>query len=149
MNKDDTGFGSSFERDVAEQFEAAGVEYEHEPLDIPYTQPSRPRIYRPDFVLVASGIIIEVKGILTSREREKLVLVKRAHPDLDLRIVLSQPDLTLGTRSQTKHRDWCEAEGIPWSGPVVPMRWLIDTSRSASAATDLLKRRFPQPKRAG
>lgn len=85
------------------------------------------RTYTPDIVLVGangSEMLIEVKGLFTGADRSKLLHVKKAHPDVDLRLVFQRSEQKLSRRSRTSYGGWCVNHGFPWAEGRVPELWL-------------------------
>lgn len=80
------------------------------------------RSYTPDFFL-PSGIIVEVKGNFTSKDRKIALAMKEQHPELDVRM-LFQRDNWLTRQHKTKYSDWCEARGIEYAFIKIPDEWL-------------------------
>ena len=79
--------------------------------------------YRPDFFL-PNGVIIECKGFLKPSDRRKMIAVKKAHPELDLRFVF-QRNNTISKQSKTTYGAWADKHGFPWCiYPDVPSDWL-------------------------
>lgn len=76
----------------------------------------------PDFALT-NGVLIECKGRLTAADRKKLLLVKKQHPRLDLRL-LFQFDNKLSPRSKTRYSTWAEKNGFEWAVGSIPRGWL-------------------------
>ena len=71
-------------------FDERNISYEYEEHKVKYTVPERQATYTPDFyVTTRSGklIIIETKGRFVTADRQKMLLVKEQHPDLDIRFV--------------------------------------------------------------
>ena len=121
-------YDSGLEMKIAENLEARGYNIPKNPVSktkgkgFPYTLPSR--TYWPDW-LVGPQRVIEAKGILDREERLKLLAVKEAHPDLDIRMVFSNPKSPINKGSKTTYADWCDKHGIPWcKGPHIPEEWL-------------------------
>jgi len=88
------------------------VEYETE--KIPYVIQ---RNYIPDFIITLSNghkIYVEAKGYFAPADRAKLKAVKKANPDMDLRIVFSK-DNKLSKKSKTTYSQWAEKNNIPWA----------------------------------
>lgn len=100
------------------------VEYETERLPYYLT-----RSYIPDVVVVfPSGrkLYIEAKGWLRPADRTKMISVKKANPNLDIRFVFSK-DNTLGRGSKTRYSDWCLTNGFPYHvGTDIPKEWFDD-----------------------
>ena len=78
------------EFEIASDLDSKGIGYEYESTRIPYTEPEKKRTYTPDFVL-PNGIIIEAKGRWDVADRRKHKLIKEQHPELDIRLVFSNP----------------------------------------------------------
>lgn len=125
-------YKSKLEDNLAEQLETEGVDFEYESLKVPYQVPARDSEYIPDFILKGSNIIIEGKGRFGHRsnqkaatqERQKMILVKQQHPDLDIRIVFDNPELPIYKGSKTTYAKWADTHGFPWAAKRVPDEWL-------------------------
>lgn len=117
------GFRSGLEDSLAEQLTDAGHEVEFESFRIPFMQPPKPRHYTPDFPL-CNGIIIESKGRFVTADRQKHLLVKEQHPDLDIRFVFSNPRSRISKQSATTYAEWCEHKGFQYAKGKIPQAWL-------------------------
>jgi hypothetical protein len=113
-------YRSKFEHGIANQL---GTSAAYEPHCIGYTQPAKQRKYTPDFVL-SNGIVIEAKGLLTREDRAKMLLVRAAHPELDIRFVFQRASNRIAKGSKTTYADWCDANGFLWAEKQVPDEWL-------------------------
>jgi hypothetical protein len=127
------GFSSGFEHVLAQQLEQAGVEVEYESLVIPFTQPVKPRKYTPDFPL-PNGIIVESKGRFVTADRQKHLLVKAQHPDLEIRFVFDRSNTRISKQSQTTYAAWCEAKGFKYADKLIPTAWLKEAPNARSLA---------------
>ena len=79
--------------------------------------------YTPDFFLT-NGIILEAKGFFKPSDRRKMIAVKKAHPELDIRFVFMR-DNTLTKTSKTTYTMWAEKHGFPSCiYPDIPKSWL-------------------------
>lgn len=78
--------------------------------------------YTPDFTL-ANGVRIEGKGRFTPSDRTKLLAVKEAHPNLDLRLVFGCNN-KLNKKSKERYFDWAEKHGFKYSLREVPKEWV-------------------------
>ena len=116
------GVRSGLEQKVCEDLKQRGVGYEYEQLKLAYIRPESAHTYTPDIVL-ANGIILELKGRLTAEDRKKMVLVKKAHADLDIRFLFSNSKTKLSKVSKTTYADWCLKNGFPYCDKVVPEEW--------------------------
>lgn len=116
------GYRSGFEYTVAQALGAAGVAFDYEPEDerLEY-RVEETRRYLPDFKI--GEILVECKGRLTAADRKKLVLVKKQHPAIDLRL-LFQFDNKLSPRSPTRYSVWATKHGFQWAVGTIPEGWL-------------------------
>lgn len=85
------------------------------------------KTYLPDFFL-SNGVVLEVKGRLTSADRTKMVAVKKQHPDLDVRLVFDY-DRKYNAAGD-KYSDWAEKAGIPWCIKTIPDEWLLHSDQA-------------------
>lgn len=135
-------FRSLLEKDVAEKLTGAGVEFGYESQNIRYTVPSREAKYLPDFTIPGCPIIIEPKGKFGGnyqgkfgrrmvgskdaavKERQKFVLLKEQHPELDIRFIFSRASTPIYPKSPTSHGKWATDHGFKWAEKVVPDAWI-------------------------
>lgn len=117
------GWRSGLEEDIAKSLEAAGVPFTYEETKIRYIKPASEHQYTPDFVL-DNGIIIETKGRLLIADRKKHILVKRQHPELDIRFVFSNSRQKLNKGSRTTYAQWCEKNGFLYADKEIPVHWI-------------------------
>jgi hypothetical protein len=92
--------------------------YEKEKL--PYTLQ-----YVPDFVLLfpdGRKVFLEVKGYLRPTDRTKMRAVRRANPDVDIRIVFDKDNKIPG--SKMRYSDWAAKNGFPCCFGQIPKDWL-------------------------
>lgn len=137
-------FRSGLEKKVAEQLDTGGVAYGHESQWIRYIVPEREAKYLPDFSFEGSPIIIEAKGRFGggnpafkqpatdgAKERQKLILLKEQHPELDIRIVFQRASTPIYPKSKTTYAKWAEDHNFKYSDKgVVPAEWVEDIRRS-------------------
>lgn len=118
------GFRSGLEERVAAELEAAiGKPVPYEARTLTYEKPSKKARYTPDFEL-PNGIIIETKGRFVTADRQKHLLVKAQHPDLDIRFVFSNPNARISKQSATTYAAWCAAKGFKFAKGSVPQEWI-------------------------
>lgn len=147
-------FRSGLERKVAEQLDAAGVEYTHESKWVPYVVPERTAKYLPDMVIEGTNILIECKGRFggsgpglrfsgdSAKERQKLLLIKEQHPEIDLRIVFQRASTPIYPKSPTTQAKWCDDHGIPWADKgTVPKEWLEEIRAQQRCASSKKSRK--------
>lgn len=121
--KTDNGFRSGLEERIAQELLEQGVPFEYETQIIEYTRPAKKSKYTPDFIL-PNGIIIETKGRFLTADRQKWLLVKSQHPDLDMRLVFSNSNSKISKKSKTTYAMWCERNGFLYSDGYIPREWL-------------------------
>ena len=117
------GFRSGLEDKIAAQLRAAGIDPQYEQFKIEYIKPERKAKYTPDFRL-PNGIIIESKGRFLTDDRQKHLLVREQHPDLDIRFVFSNSKTRISKTSQTTYADWARKHGFLFSDKRIPEEWL-------------------------
>lgn len=122
------GYRSGLEEKVADQLEAAGIVAKYEEEVIHYLKPARKSRYTPDFVL-PNGIIIETKGRFVTADRQKHLLVKEQHPNLDIRFVFSNSRTRISKQSKTTYAMWCEKYGFEYADKAIPSMWLKEKKR--------------------
>lgn len=117
------GVRSGLEESVCHDLIEKGVRYEYETLKIKYTRPAKQHTYTPDIVL-PNGIILELKGRYLTEDRQKHLLVKAQHPELDIRFVFSNSKTKISKRSKTTYSDWCNKHGFKYADKQVPDSWI-------------------------
>ena len=117
------GFRSGLEEKVAEFLTSKGVKFTFETLKIPYVKPETQHIYTPDFIL-DNGIIIETKGRWLLDDRKKHLLIRKQHPNLDIRILFQNANAKISKGSKTSYANFCEKHGIPYAHREIPEAWL-------------------------
>ena len=126
-----TKFRSGLEREIADQLKKNSIEYSYEPEwgKLEYTVPAKKCKYLPDFYIkTRSGkqIIIEAKGIWVFVDRLKHYLIKKAHPELDIRFVFSNPKSKIRKGSKTTYADICDGKG---RGMFKGIKWQYATKK--------------------
>lgn len=133
-------YRSKLEERVAEQLDKAGVAYAHEAKWVRYVVPEREAKYLPDFSDPdGCPIIIEAKGRFgggnprfrqsnssdSAKERQKLILLKEQHPELDIRLVFERASSPIYPKSPTSQGKWATDHGFAWSDKgIVPQSWI-------------------------
>ena len=121
------GFRSGLEEKVAEYLASKGVGFSFETLKVPYVKPETKHIYTPDFIL-DNGIIIETKGRWMMEDRKKHILIRKQHPNLDIRILFQNAHAKISKGSKTSYADFCEKHGITYAHREIPVAWLKEKS---------------------
>lgn len=111
---------SGFERTIATFLERNKIKYQYEPVKLAYVLE---RTYCPDFLL-PNGVFIEAKGKLDQETRSKMLAVKKAHPDLDIRFVFMKGENKLSKGSKMTYMQWAEKNGFPAADGEIPLDWL-------------------------
>ena len=127
------GFRSGLEGVQGEYLRQKGVDYEYETLPIPFTQPVKMRRYTPDFIL-PNGIIVETKGRFVTADRQKMILIKKQYPELDIRFVFTRSKTPINKGSKTTYGMWCKKHGYPYADGLTPSSWLEEDPNEASLA---------------
>ena len=115
-------FRSKLEENIATLLDGLGVSFEYESEKLGYTIEHS---YTPDFVL-PNYTYLEAKGYWSPADRRKILNVKKANPEIDLRMVFQSPYNKINKKSKTTYAQWCEKHDIPWSSyQNIPIDWLI------------------------
>ena len=115
-------FRSQLEENIAKLLDGLGVSFEYESEKLGYTIEHS---YTPDFVL-PNYTYLEAKGYWSPADRRKILNVKKANPEIDLRMVFQSPYNKINKKSKTTYAQWCEKHDIPWSSyQNIPIDWLI------------------------
>ena len=117
------GYRSGLEVQIADDLEAKKVAFKYEEDTFTYTKPERISRYTPDFVL-PNGIIIESKGQFKTADRQKHILIKKEHPDLEIRFVFNNPKSRISKTSKTTYAMWCEKHGFLYAKNLIPESWI-------------------------
>jgi len=117
------GFRSGLEDKVGDQIlQVTGLDPEYEQERVDYVKPARKAKYTPDFKL-PNGIFIETKGRFETDDRQKHILIKEQHPELDIRFVFSNSKQKLRKGSPTTYAMWCEKNGFIFADKTIPLSW--------------------------
>lgn len=125
-------YKSKFEKQLGRQLQVVKIPFDYEREKIAYTIPAQSCVYTPDFFL-GNGIIIEAKGQFRRSDRQKHLLVRAQHPELDIRFVFQNARVRISRGSPTTYGDWCTKHGFLWADGVIPADWMIPQQRSGRA----------------
>lgn len=128
------GWRSGLEESVAKTLTEAGVPFTYEKTKIRYIKPASEHLYTPDFVL-DNGIIVETKGLFLVADRKKHILIKRQHPNLDIRFVFSNSKQRLTKTSRTTYAQWCVKNGFLYADKEIPVDWIKERRKKVSDGT--------------
>jgi hypothetical protein len=119
---------SGLEEGNAALLRSRGVPFTYEQRKLKWLPEVKFRTYTPDFeITTRSGkkIIVETKGYWTTADRMKMLAVVKQHPDLDIRMVFSNPNAKISKGSKTTYAEWCQKFlAIPYAAKVIPDAWL-------------------------
>lgn len=126
------GFRSGLEERTAEALSSLGVSFSFEEKKVEYVKPAREAKYTPDFEIKTrpdgtprkQPLIIETKGRFLTEDRQKHLLVRKQHPELDIRFVFSNPNSRISKTSKTTYASWCEKHGFLYAKEKIPQEWL-------------------------
>jgi hypothetical protein len=133
-------YKSGLEVDIAEDLDAEGIEYTYEGEAVPYRVPERVAKYFPDFPRVnGTNIYIEGKGRFGhfrgdgagAKERQKLILVKEQHPEMDIRLIFTSAKKPIYKGSKTTYAKWADDHGFKWAEKRVPRSWIEEIKRAS------------------
>lgn len=120
MKKLQPRYKSKFEKVLGEQLVKLKAGALYEPFKLKYILDLT---YTPDWVL-PNGIILEGKGLLDYETRRKMLAVKLANPDLDIRFIFMKGTNKIRKGSDTTYMDWAEQNGFKASDGYVPPEWI-------------------------
>lgn len=130
-------YRSGLEATIAKQLTEANVPFEYETMQFEWTsnvvkgectecestKVIQNHIYTPDFLLLDTNIIVEVKGRFLSKDRTKMKAVIKQHPDYDFRMLFSR-DSKLSKGKSMKCSDWCKTNKMDYAINEVPKKWM-------------------------
>jgi hypothetical protein len=116
------GYRSGFEHTVSKELTEAKVKFEYETTVISYIKPETNHTYTIDFTL-PNGILVETKGRWVLEDRKKHLLIKKQHPELDIRFVFMNPNGKIRKGSKTTYANFCDKHEIIWAAKSIPQEW--------------------------
>ena len=125
INKQGERVRSGFEAALTDELTKFNIKYDYEAVKIPYQPLQKVKHYVPDLVL-ANGIIVEIKGRFTSPDRQKHKAIKANYPDLDIRFVFQKQDQKINKGSKTSYDMRCRSNGIKCSEGHIPPAWIAE-----------------------
>ncbi len=117
------GYRSGFEHKVSDQLKENKIKFEYETTVIDYIKPETKHTYTIDFTL-PNGILVETKGRWVLEDRKKHLLIKKQHPELDIRMVFQSSKTKIRKGSKTTYAMYCDKHDIPWAEKVIPESWI-------------------------
>ena len=128
------GYRSGLEVRTSKALTDLGIPFGYETVRLPYLVPSRKAHYTPDYALLHNGIVVETKGRWMPDDRKKTALIREQFPDLDLRLVFSNPLTPISKGSKTTYSMVAAKLGIPFAKETIPREWLNEPPNEASLA---------------
>ena len=119
------GYRSGFEHKVSDQLKENKIKFGYETTVIDYIKPETKHTYTIDFTL-PNGILVETKGRWVPEDRKKHLLIKKQHPELDIRIVFMSGKTKIRKGSKTTYVMFCDKHGILWSEKTIPESWFSE-----------------------
>jgi len=116
------GYRSGFEHTVADQLTEAKINFKYETTVIGYIKPETNHTYTIDFTL-PNGILVETKGRWVLEDRKKHLLIKKQHPELDIRMVFQNSNGKIRKGSKTTYASFCDKHEIKWASKTIPTAW--------------------------
>ena len=117
------GYRSGLEEVVDSTLKQRNIDGEYEKHKIKYVVPATDHTYTPDFRL-PNGIFVETKGRFVTEDRKKHVLIRKQHPELDIRFVFQNSKNKIRKGSPTTYADWCVKHGFIYADKTIPQEWL-------------------------
>lgn len=117
------GYRSGLEEQIAQELQALGAAVSYEEDVIEYTQPQKPRKYHPDFKL-RDGVYLETKGRFLTADRQKHLLIKEQHPEIEIRFLFNNSNARINKKSKTTYAMWCQKNGFKYADKHVPKEWI-------------------------
>ena len=114
-------FRSRFEANVYQNAESRGVELEYERERLTYVLT---KVYRADFRIPGTNIIIEAKGHFPAADRAKMLAVRDMNPDFDFRLLFQDASTKIRRGAKTTYGQWADRNGFEWAEGVIPEGWL-------------------------
>lgn len=90
------------------------VKFKYEGLKLPYTIEAN---YNPDFYIPKKDLIIEFKGYWRAGAKRKMAAVRKAHPKVDIRIVLYSPPNKVDQK-------WLQKNNFQYAVGQIPKSWI-------------------------
>ena len=119
------GYRSGFEHKVSDQLKENKIKFGYETTVIDYIRPQTNHTYTIDFTL-PNGILVETKGRWVIEDRKKHLLIKKQHPELDIRIVFMSGKTKIRKGSKTTYGSYCDKHGIQWAEKEIPTSWFSE-----------------------
>lgn len=124
---------SGYEDRIRANLDQRGIKYGYETRSFTYRkiickhcgETAVEASYTPDFIFDGGlPLVVEAKGYWDTEDRNKLKLVLRDNPGIDIRFIL-QRDQAIRKGSKTKYGMILDKLGVPWcTGTEIPWEWI-------------------------
>jgi hypothetical protein len=121
------GYRSGLEKTICDKLTENKVKYAYETLKIEWEDLAY-RTYTPD-VILDNGIICEIKGLFTTADRRKHLMIKKQHPDLDIRFVFENSRRKLRKGAKSTYAGWCIQKGFLYYDKEIPEDWIKEKGK--------------------
>lgn len=102
-----------FRSNLERRFHAAHPTLGYETTRLPYVLR---HTYTPDWT-ISETAYVETKGLWTGADRQKVLQVKKQHPDVTVLMAFENPHRRLSKApTSVTYAQWCERHDIPWCG---------------------------------
>lgn len=139
-------YKSQFEKTIGDLL---GTRASYEPDKLHFTQPSKQRVYIPDFK-IGEVIYVECKGKWTAEDRAKHVWVHQQHPEKRIILLFQNAKVRLSKKSNTTYGEWATKNGLEWydwkEGLPETITKIIDDNQPNSRNTRRSSRTPSKPK---
>lgn len=130
-----------FEYNIAQDLTARGIPFEYEAVKFKFisnvyngqckecgsNRVGSRRQYTTDFYLPEQNIYIEAKGHFTSEQRTKMINIKQANPEADIRMLFMH-DNWISNKKHKRYSGWCRLYDYPYAFGSVPEEWTDGTT---------------------
>ena len=107
------GYRSGLEEDISYELSALGIPVVYEKDKVAFEWP------KPN-----GFFYLETKGLWVVADRQKHVLIKQQHPNLDLRFLFQNARAKLYKGSKTTYADFATKNGFVWAHKRIPDEWV-------------------------
>jgi hypothetical protein len=104
------------------------IDFDYEGTKLKYIKEHQ---YSLDFSLESGKILIETKGYFKASDRQKMLDLKKQHPDKDIRFIFMGNN-KLHKLSETRYGDWATKHGFKWCvspKAELPKEWLEELKK--------------------
>ncbi len=126
------GYRSKLEMVISDKLKSNRIKFRYEKVKVEWEDVAY-RIYTPDFIL-NNGIIVEVKGRFVPADRRRQLLIRKQHPDLDIRFVFENSQNKIRKGSKTTYAKWCIDNDFRYYDRIIPEDWLKEKGKDKHPA---------------